>query len=173
MLRFSLAVVLLAPVLAFAAEGDLVFPGDKPSEKKAVQTSEGRAILFGPLEITPELAKTTGEVYLSLENVTFDKNIGSDSGIYIVDGAAKGKQLKIDQRNYVGSAANVIGGEPKPVDILLTIHDYKVGKVDHKPRTKFKAMKSVYLAIVVRAGDVKFERAIISAKSPADTGVGK
>lgn len=164
------AVVLLAPTWALAGEGDLVFDGTKPAAKKAVQTSEGRAVLFGPVEIPAALKNPEAHITLKLEGVTFSETIGSDSGLYIVDGASKAKKIKIDPRMYVGSAANVIGGEPRKVDIHHELHDYKVGAVDHKPRTKFLAMKSVYLALVVRAGDVKFERAIMSASKPDATG---
>ena len=156
-----------SPGTAVARER-VVISGTQPSKRKVASPGEGHTLLFGPVKLTRELKEAPGIVYVLLEGVTFDPSVGSAAELYLVDAAGKTEQVEIDPTNYIGSAANVIGGKPREIDITLEINDFKVEDKEFKVRTRFRTMNQVFLALVVRQGQVRFRRAVMTTESPAE-----
>jgi hypothetical protein len=171
LIRLALvAAVLLLPLLSGTAMARerVVISGTQPAKRKVTSPVEGRAVLFGPVKLPQGLRETPGIVYLILEGVTFDTKVGSAAELYLVDAAGQTKQVEIDPANYVGSAANVIGGKPREIDVLLEINDAKAGDLELKARTHLRTMNQAFLALVVKQGQVRFRRAIITTESPSE-----
>ena len=164
------AAVLFLPFLSgTAVAGErVVISGTQPSKRKVASPVEGRTLLFGPVKLTRELTEAPGIVYLILEGVTFDPEVGSAAELYLVDAAGKAAQVEVDPANYVGSAANVAGGKPQAIDVILEINDFKAGDKEFKARTRLRTMNQAFLALVVKQGRVQFRRAVMTTESPAE-----
>jgi hypothetical protein len=168
-LALGVAVLLLPLVSGMAvARERVVISGTQPSKRKVASLGEGRTLLFGPVKLTQGLKEAPGVVYVVLEGVTFDPSVGSAAELYLVDAAGKTKQVEIDPTNYVGSAANVAGGKPQVIDVILEINDFMVGDKEFKVRTRFRTMDQVFLALVIREGRVRFRRAVITTEAPTE-----
>ena len=162
------AAVLLLPLSSGTARARerIVISGTQPSKRTVASPSEGRTLLFGPVTLTKGLQEAPGVVHLVLEGVTFDPTVGSAAELYLVDAGGKTKQVEIEPANYVGSAANVIGGKPQAINITLEINDFTAGDKEFKARTHLRTMSQVFLALVVKQGKVRFRRAVMTTESP-------
>lgn len=132
-------------------------------------TSEGLPVtFFGPFEVAEALRAWEQPLHVYLEGLRFADG-GNSAQFYLVDvsGQAPG-EVKLDETNSIGSAANVSGLSRGPVDHALSVEDYEVEGVRHEPRARLRSMKSALLAMVVTRGAVTFGRAVLSTRAPAD-----
>lgn len=152
--------------------------GTKPSLELAVSgqpnagwraTSEGGPVtLFGPFELSDALRAWEGPLHVYLENLTFAEG-GNSALFYLVDVSGRpAGEVKVDETNYISSAANVSGMGRGPMDHPLPVNDYELEGVKHQPRTRLRSARSVMLAMVVTRGALTFERAVLSTREISD-----
>lgn len=146
----------------------VVISGTQPSKRKATFPGESRTLLFGPVKLPQEIKEAPGVVYLILEGVTFDPEVGNAAELYLVDATGGTARVEVDPANYIGSAANVAGGKPQAIDVILEINDFKAGDKEFKARTRLRKMNQMFLALVVKQGKVRFLRAVMTTESPAE-----
>lgn len=123
---------------------------------------------FGPFELSDDVRAWEGSLSIYLENLTFGEG-GNSALFYLVDASGRSPgAVKLDESNYIGSAANVSGMARGPLDHPLEIHDAEAGDTKLAPRAKLRGMKSALLAMVVTRGTLTFERAVLSRREFSD-----
>jgi hypothetical protein len=169
-IRLALGAALFLPFLSGTAVAHerVVISGTQPSKRKAAFPGEGHTLLFGPVKLPQKFKETPGIVYLILEGVTFDPEVGSAAELYLVDATGGTAQVEVDPANYIGSAANVTGGQPQTIDVLLEINDFKAGDKEFKARTRLRTMNQAFVALVVKQGKVRFRRAVMTTEPSAE-----
>jgi uncharacterized protein YecT (DUF1311 family) len=156
----SFACLVFAARPAHAVEGDVTFPS-APSREQAVY-GKARVVLYGPVQVTPQLKNSTGTIAFSFEGVDTGGEILS-AQLFLVDPSHQAKgPYAIDPANAFGDLSGMEGSPFIPMDLFEEVHDIAGKDHPHLPFTHLRQWDSVMLAVAVDVGHVKIGRIVLT-----------
>jgi hypothetical protein len=166
-----LVLLLISP--SRANEGDVVVTGTRAPMSAVTGVDGKEVVLYGPFEPTPALRNAKGAIYVYIDGVS-NGGKASSSELYVADAEKKsGGKLRLDTTDSTGSFATMEDHHAEPRQLHQSIHDYDVQGVPFQPFTHLKKLKKAMIVVVIRSGDVKYGRMIVSAHPPAEHRPGK